>query len=257
MHILLTNDDGYSANGLVALYQALAAKHEVTVVAPEVEQSAIGHAITVSEPIKVRPLTTENAAFNGYAVRGTPADCVKLACCELLNAPPDLVVSGINHGANVGVNILYSGTVSAASDAAIMGLPALAFSQEFAQNMDFSAAAEYAAKLVDAFFSLGVPTGVLLNVNVPSRPKNQIKGMRLVYQSGARLNESFERRQDPRGRIYYWQLGETMRATGNIEDDHQSLSDGYITITPIRHDLTHYQELDRLKNKNQLLPVFP
>lgn len=248
MRILLTNDDGYQAKGLLALYEQLAQEHEVTVVAPEAEQSAIGHAITVNEPIRVMPL--EN--MPGFAVRGTPADCVKLAIYELLSQPPELVLSGINHGANVGANILYSGTVSAASDAAILGWPAIAFSQEFYQPFDFSQAAGYARKLVNSFFKLNLSPGLLLNVNVPSN--QPIKGVRLVKQSNARLAECFQRYVDPRGRVYYWPAGETMSDTKDPDDDHYALSQGYITITPVRHDLTHYQQLESLRENACLLP---
>lgn len=257
MHILLTNDDGYQAEGITALYHELSAHHQVTVVAPETEQSAIGHAITVAEPIKVRRLNKKNSHFDGFAVRGTPADCVKLGFFELLPHPPDLVVSGINHGANVGVNILYSGTVSAASDAAILGLPAIAFSMRYQRDDDFSVAAQFALQMVDSFFSLEVPNGILLNVNVPNLPRRSIRGVRLVHQSDARLIEDFDRRVSPRGAMYFWLVGETMGKTGNPNDDFQSLEDGYITITPIRHDLTHYKELERLKQKESMLPQFP
>lgn len=256
MRILLTNDDGYQARGLLALYEQLSLDHQVIVVAPETEQSAIGHAITVSEILRVRVLSLENAPFNGFAVRGTPADCVKLGVYELLDAPPQLVVSGINHGANVGVNILYSGTVSAASDAAILGLPAIAFSQQDRKgnHVDFSMAAAYARKLVNAYAGLEVPEGLLLNVNFPCLPQDRIKGVRLVRQSQAQLNERFERYLDTKGRPYYWPAGETMSASHDPADDLHNLIDGYITITPIGHDLTNYPELARLQKKAGKLP---
>ena len=255
MHILLTNDDGFQAKGLRALYEAISVHHKVTVVAPETEQSAIGHAITVADPIRVREIT--NMEFNGFAVRGTPADCVKLAVLELLQEPPDLVISGINHGANLGVNVLYSGTVSAASDAAILGFPAIAFSQEYLgdKNTSFEVAAHFARRLVDIYPELQMPRNVLLNVNIPHLPQDFIKGVRFVRQSNARLAERFEKRMDPRGSMYYWQVGETMDFRSEKDTDVLAMTDGYITITPLGHDLTHQEEVKRLqKDKSRLLP---
>lgn len=245
MRLLLTNDDGVYAPGLAALHQALADRHEVVVVAPETEQSAVGHSITLADPIRVRPLGPRTG-FSGWAISGTPADCVKLALNELLPHPPDLVVSGINPGANVGVNVLYSGTVSAANEAAILGLSGLAISVAAHQDPDFSYAARLAAHLVDLYPSLGLPPETCLNVNVPSLPDDQIKGIRFTRQSNARLMERFLRRSDPRGRTYFWQAGETMGSDGDLDTDYPALRAGYVTITPVRHDLTNEQMLGNL-----------
>ncbi len=254
MRILITNDDGVQAPGLLALHLALAAGHEVTVVAPETEQSAVGHAITLSDPLKVRPLTP-SGELAGFAVRGTPADCVKLAVQELLPAPPDLVVSGINLGANLGQNVLYSGTVSAASEAALYGLPAMAVSLDSFKPGDFSLAGRVAAHLAAALPGLGLPPGVALNVNVPALPAERIKGLRFTRQSRARLRERFLKRSDPRGNTYYWQAGETMGDEEGLASDYPALKAGYVTITPLRQDLTHGEVLARLAGCGLELPA--
>lgn len=247
MRILITNDDGVYAPGLAALHQALAKEHEVTVAAPETEQSAVGHAITLSDPIRVRPLGPPNG-YQGWAVSGTPADCVKLALCELLDQPPELVVSGINLGANLGVNLLYSGTVSAATEAALQGLPAVAISLDTHQDPDFSTAAAFAARLVKQLGHLPMGKIAPLNVNVPAIAPDKIKGVRFTRQSQARLQERFIKRVDPHGHTYYWQAGENMGTEGGLDCDYPALLAGYITITPLSHDLTHDEMLSGLLN---------
>lgn len=251
MRILLTNDDGVFAPGIRALHKALKEDHDVFVAAPETEQSAVGHSITLTDPIKVRPLNGPSG-MDGYAVAGTPADCVKLALSELMDQKPDLVVSGINQGANVGVNVLYSGTVSAATEATIMGLGSMAFSMASHKNRDFSHAALVAAHMVEQYPQFAPPPDVSLNINIPNLPVNEIKGVRMVRQSRARLGETFLRREDPWGRAYYWQAGESMGTEGGEEADYPSLLDGYVTITPLRHDMTHNQALAQMLNKGWL-----
>lgn len=253
MRILITNDDGVYAPGLAALHAALCVAHEVTVVAPETEQSAVGHAITLANPIRVRRLGPRTG-FAGWAVTGTPADCVKLAVNELMPQPPDLVVSGINLGANVGVNLLYSGTVSAATEAAILGLPGMAVSLGTHHEPDFSYAARVAAGLAGGFTDLGLPRGVILNVNVPPLMAGQVKGVVWTRQSNARLVERFLRRTDPRDHVYYWQAGETMGAEGDLATDFPALLAGYVTLTPVQHDLTDHGVLAALGLKTLELP---
>ncbi|ADK83819.1 stationary-phase survival protein SurE [Desulfarculus baarsii DSM 2075] len=248
MRILLTNDDGVMAAGIGALHQVLCQRHEVFVVAPETEQSAVGHSITLADPIKVRPLSAKTG-MNGFAVAGTPADCVKLAMGQLMPQPPDLVVSGINQGANVGVNVLYSGTVSAATEAAILGLRSLAFSLASHTSRDFSHAAAVAAGLIEQYDLLAAPPEVCLNVNIPALPVDQIKGVRLARQSCSRLGERFLRRTDPRGHVYFWQAGESMGVEGGPDTDYPALLEGYVTITPLRHDMTHNQALRRMSEQ--------
>ena len=246
MNILLTNDDGIYAPGLNALYQALSGEHQVTVVAPESEQSAVGHAITLTDPIKVKE-ARKNGAFFGLAVTGTPADCVRLGVSELVRPKPEAVISGINLGANVGVNILYSGTVSAATEAAIIGLPALAVSLDTFIDPDFTYAANLAARLVNHLKGLNLVPGVCLNVNVPAGPAEKIKGPVWACQCPAVAGEEFDRRLDPRGNIYYWRGRESPPIDPPADSDLALLAQGYATLTPISYDLTHRRELERLK----------
>lgn len=243
MRYLLTNDDGIYAKGLAALHHELSRDAECLVVAPEVEQSAVGHAITLFRPLMVREARKNGAAL-GYAVAGTPADCVKLGIRALTGGPVDLVVSGINRGANVGVNVLYSGTVSAATEAVILGIPSLAISLDTHKDADFGFAARFARKM--AAFILAKPwPGTAVNVNIPALPEEEIKGVVVVKQGRTRLLENFERRVDPRDNIYYWLAGETQLAADESPDsDACALRRGYITITPLHSDLTRYELLD-------------
>lgn len=245
---LLTNDDGIYARGLLALYQELSKDAECLIVAPEVEQSAVGHAITISRPLMVRK-ARKNGSFLGYAVLGTPADCVKIGLGELAGGPVDLVVSGINRGANVGINVLYSGTVSAATEAAIMGLPSFAISLDSHDEADYSAAARFARKM--AAFLLDHPlANVALNVNVPAIPEGEIRGVVVAKQSRARLTESFDKRVDPRENIYYWLAGQSRPPLQELDDtDAGALKRGMIAITPIHHDLTRHDLIEGLRTR--------
>lgn len=247
MRILLTNDDGIYARGISALYDELSKDDDCLIVAPEIEQSAVGHAITLFRPLMVRS-ATKGGGFLGYAVYGTPADCVKIGIKELSDRLPDLVVSGINRGANVGVNLIYSGTVSAATEAVIMGVPALAISLDTHQDADFTFAAQFARKLVSQIKKGRSLQGSAMNVNVPSLPEEKIKGIAVVRQGRGNIIESFEKRTDPRGNIYYWISGETLTAETDLQTDVSALAQGYITVTPIQYDLTRYDLLDPVKN---------
>lgn len=239
---------------MAALHAALNGDHELFVVAPETEQSAVGHAITLADPIRVRRLGPRTG-FDGWGVTGTPADCVKLAVNQLLAQKPDLVIGGINRGANVGVNLLYSGTVSSATEAAILGIPGIAVSlHTHAEEADYSFAAKFVAHLVSCLPTLPITDQAALNVNIPALVQDQIKGVLFTRQSQAQLTERFIQRQDPRGQTYYWQAGETMGRDGGLETDYTALENGYVTITPVRHDLTHGELLDKLKKQPLGLP---
>lgn len=243
---LLTNDDGIYARGLSALYQELSREAECIIVAPEVEQSAVGHAITISRPLMVRKAKKNGNVF-GYAVLGTPADCVKIGLDELAGGPVDLVVSGINRGANVGINVLYSGTVSAATEAAILGVPSLAVSLDTHEDADYSTAARFARKMA-AFILENPLSNVALNVNIPAVSEGEIRGVVVTKQGRARLMESFDKRIDPRDNIYYWLAGETQMPEQEQDDtDASALKRGMITVTPIHFDLTRHDLIDGLQ----------
>ncbi|MBN1614594.1 MAG: 5'/3'-nucleotidase SurE [Deltaproteobacteria bacterium] len=247
MRFLLTNDDGIYARGLYALYEELSKEAECLIVAPEVERSAVGHAITLFRPLMVRQ-AKRNGRFLGHAVNGTPADCVKIGLKELSDGPVDLVVSGINLGANVGTNVIYSGTVSAATEGAIMGVPAMAVSLDSRrQDADFSFAARIARKMALFMLKDNPDRHVPINVNVPDVPEAEIQGIAVTRQGRARLIETFEKRVDPRENVYYWLAGE-IQVAGREEPDCDSyaLSRNMVSITPIYYDLTRHDILDSL-----------
>jgi 5'-nucleotidase len=254
MRFLLTNDDGIYARGLTALYDELSKEADCLVVAPEVEQSAVGHAITISRPLMVRE-TRKNGHFQGYAVMGTPADCVKIGLKALSEKPVDLVISGINRGANVGMNVLYSGTVSAATEAVILGVPSIAVSLDSHREADYTFAACFARKMA-AFLMKNPIKDTAVNVNVPAIPEEEIKGVVVVRQGKARLLESFEKRVDPRDNIYYWLAGETQLPDNEAADsDAMALRRGFITLTPLYCDLTRYDALEDLAAKIRVEPL--
>jgi len=246
MRILLTNDDGIYAPGLLALYEVLKSDHEVHIVAPESEMSAVGHAITLTSPIMVQAVR-KGGAFFGHAVKGTPADCVKIAIQELLDKPPDIVLSGINVGANVGVNILYSGTVSAATEGAFLGIRSAAISLATLRDPDFRFAARFSKEIIRFMMESDLKDGTALNVNIPAVSTEKIAGVCLARQGTSRFEERFERRNDPRGNVYYWLMGEKFIENGNPDNDSVALRQNKITITPIHYDLTSERELERLR----------
>ena len=249
MTILLTNDDGIYAPGLMVLYRELQTWGEVKVVAPESEQSAVGHAISLTNPLRVKEVALDGGV-RGWAVSGTPADCVKIALAELLPSRPDLVVSGINLGPNVGINVLYSGTVSAATEASILGIKGVALSlNSYDQDADFATAASLAREVLARIKNWqNWSNGICLNVNLPALPRDRIKGIRVTRQDTGPLVEHFERRVDPRKHVYYWLAEINERKELDPETDYGALAAGYISITPIHHDLTHYHSLEDLRN---------
>lgn len=249
MHILLTNDDGIQAVGLRTLYRALlAAGHRVDVVAPVSEQSAVGHAVTMSMPLKVKRF--ESDGFRGLGVSGTPVDCVKLGLSELLDEAPDLVVSGINAGCNVGVDVIYSGTVSAATEGALMGLPALAVSLDDFSPADVSAQAAWAADFVGRMDWSVLPAQCVLNLNFPQGPLDRTKGLRVCRQTTAAYNDWYVARKDPRGHDYYWLEGEIPRDKVAPGTDRHLLWEGYITLTPLRLNFTDHEMLSVLESQD-------
>jgi len=250
MRVLLTNDDGINAKGLYALYKIFRqAGAEVFVVAPEGERSAVGHAITLYKPLRVHEVEKNGELF-GYAINGTPADCVKIAVRALMDKEPDVVISGINLGPNVGVSVIYSGTISAATEAAILGIPAMAVSVDSFTEIDFTAAAKVTLNLAKHLAKNGLPYGVLLNVNIPSLPETEIRGVAITRQSKSRFVEKFDKRVDPRGRVYYWLTGDMEILEEGEDTDERALKEGKISITPIHYDMTDYRMLEKLRNWN-------
>ncbi|MCC7210983.1 MAG: 5'/3'-nucleotidase SurE [Candidatus Brocadia sp.] len=240
MHLLLTNDDGIYAPGIAALKQNIQDLGHVTVVAPDVEQSGVGHSITFSHPLRVREVQANNQRI-GYGVNGSPADCVKLAIYEVMEQRPDVVISGINMGSNVGIHILYSGTVAAAVEAAIMGYPSIAISFEISGRYDdIHSAAKVARSVIERILTHKLPKGSLLNINIPSIPPDQIKGIKVTRQYAQDFRENFEKRTDPSGRSYYWLLGTDKTRHREEDTDIHAINEGYISITPLRYDLTDY-----------------
>lgn len=253
MQILLTNDDGINAAGLAAFRKALGRMGDVVTVAPESEQSAVGHAITLHRPLRVHRVADPGDGV-AYAVTGTPADCVKIALAELLDRPPGLVASGVNLGPNSGVSVFYSGTVSAAFEGALMGIPSIAVSLNTFENPDFGPAAEVGARLAAMILAEGLPDGVFLNVNVPALPAEELRGIRVVRQALSRFIENYHRRHDPRGREYYWLDGYLEPIDPADDTDIAAVRDGYVGITPLRADLTH-PELARELAGRDLTPL--
>lgn len=245
MRILVTNDDGIQSPGLHALVRALQGWGEVWVIAPDREQSAVGHAITLSEPIRLFPWTIDGADHT-FAISGTPADCVKLALTELMPARPDLLLSGVNRGENTGLSVIYSGTVSAATEGTINGIPSIAISLASFVSTRFESAALVGRRIAEVAAERGLPRETLLNVNVPDLPLDAIQGIRVTRQGRARFQETFVKRADPRGKIYYWMDGAKLPLE-ETDTDGTALHEGYVSVTPIRLDLTHHDFLRELR----------
>ncbi len=240
MRILLTNDDGIYAPGLRALRLELLKLGEVLVVAPAAEQSAAGHSVTLMTPLIVQEVQDDQKGPLGWAVEGRPADCVKLALRELLPWTPDLVVSGMNSGANTGINVLYSGTVAAAIEGAFFKITSIACSLEYTKlrPLDFARGAGLARSVIEEILAHRPPTGSLFNINIPSSERGPVRGVRVLPQNIAQFVEGFDRRSDPRGRVYFWSTPDFSCPDPHPDTDVTALPEGYITITPLRFDLT-------------------
>ncbi len=251
MHILLTNDDGIHAVGLRALYAAfVGAGHQVSVVAPMTEQSAVGHSITVFTPLRVR--TVRDAEFEGTGVFGTPADCVKLAFSTLLERKPDCLVSGINSGANVGVDIVYSGTVSAATEGALAGVPSMAVSFDDFHPVNLTAQAAWVLNFLENGLLSHFRAHTVCNINFPCVEKGVGKSLKVCRQTAAVYQDRYDKRCDPRGQGYYWLTGEIPQARVEAGADRALLSAGYITLTPLHFDFTHWESLKSIEAQMEL-----
>jgi 5'-nucleotidase len=246
--ILVANDDSISAKGIRTLAAVMSEIGEVVVVAPDTHQSGMGHAITLDRPLRVNKVKDYLPNVEAYKCSGTPADCVKFGKHFILKGRKiDLVVSGINHGSNSSIAILYSGTMSAAIEAAIEGIPAIGFSLcDFGPDADFSHTVEYVKKIAMKVLNDGLPHGVALNVNFPKKSEEEIKGIKICRQTDALFKESFEERKDPYGRNYYWMDGFLQNEDTGGNTDEDALKENYISIVPAKFDLTDYQAIETL-----------
>lgn len=249
--ILVTNDDGITAPGIRALIQMMNEIGEVWVVAPDSPQSGMGHAITIDSTLFCEKVTIDDGVQNNreWACSGTPVDCVKLALSKILPRRPDLCVSGINHGANSSINVIYSGTMSAAVEAGVEGIPAIGFSLcDFSYSADFFAAEKFIKKIVLEALKQKAPKGMILNVNIPKLEEPQIKGIKICRQAKAVWVESYDERKDPKGRTYYWLTGKFENQDKGKDTDEWALSEGYISVVPVQYDLTAYHFISDLNH---------
>ncbi len=247
LRILVSNDDGIDAPGIAGLTFELKKLGDVTVVAPDKQRSAVGHAITVNYPLRAKEFS-KNGTFFGYAVEGTPADCVKLAVRSLLKEKPDILLSGVNHGSNTAINIIYSGTVSAATEGTVLGIPSIAVSlSTWDREPDFRFASKFSRILAAFVAQEGLPHGTLLNVNIPAVKEREIKGVRLTRQGKTRWDDTFDVRRDPNNKEYYWLTGKLEVMDESEDTDEIAVMNRYVSITPIHYDLTDYETLSKIR----------
>ena len=246
--ILVTNDDGISASGIRNLISIMNDFGDVVVVAPDGPQSGMGHAITIDSTLRCDKIIVDKGPQKEYACSGTPVDCVKLAVNQLLERKPDLCVSGINHGSNSSINVIYSGTMSAAVEGALEGIPSIGFSLlDYAPDADFSEAEIYIRKIVQSVLDQGMDKGVCLNVNVPKIKEDQvIKGIKICRQASANWEEEFEKRVDPKGRTYYWLTGKFVNYDKGTDTDEWALANHFVSIVPVQFDITAYPSISSL-----------
>ena|SRR5688572_16492269 len=245
--ILITNDDGVTAPGIMNLVEAVKDLGKVVVVAPDKPQSGMGHAITIGQPLRLHKANVFGD-IEAYSCTGTPVDCVKLAVDKILHRKPDLCLSGINHGANHSINVIYSGTMSAAVEAAIESIPSAGFSLlDYSIEADFTGARKYVRMVVEKMLATKMEKHTVLNVNIPALPAEALKGFKLCRQAYAKYEEDFMERQDPHGRKYYWLTGEFVNFDNGKDTDVWALANGYISIVPVQFDMTHYEQKSKLE----------
>ncbi|MEM6319278.1 MAG: 5'/3'-nucleotidase SurE [Bacteroidota bacterium] len=247
--ILVTNDDGLFAPGIKTLIEVVQSIGTPLVVAPDSPQSGMGHAISIHDPIRLNKVNTFEGV-EAYECSGTPVDCVKLARNVVLNGRvPDLCVSGINHGSNVAINILYSGTMSAAMEASLEGINSIGFSLlDFTFDADFDPSRPFVKKIIEYSLKNGFGASKLLNVNIPKLPQNEIKGIKVCRQANAGWKEDFQENRDPLDRPYYWMSGEFVNNDSGEDTDVWALENGYVSVVPCQHDLTAYKSIETLKS---------
>lgn len=247
-HILVTNDDGYHAPGILKLTALMQELGDVTVVAPEEPMSGVGHAITVRNPLRLQKRSKQNG-LEIWSCKGTPVDCVKLGEQIVLRKKPDLVVSGINHGSNAAVNIVYSGTMGAVLESTISGIPSIGFSIcDYRHDADFSYVDKYIKQIVREVLEKGLPEQTCLNVNIPAVNGADIKGMKVCHQANARWVEEYDERKDPANRDYYWLTGKFELLDDNPGTDEWALRQNYISVVPVHYDLTAHHAMEHIKN---------
>lgn len=246
--ILITNDDGITALGIRTLIEVMLTIGEVVVVAPDSPQSGMGHAITINDTLYCDPIRIkEDATHREYTCSGTPADCVKLANQQILDRKPDICVSGINHGSNSSINVIYSGTMSAAVEAGIEGIPAIGFSLlDYSHEANFEPARRYVEHITREVIKKGLPKGIVLNVNIPNLPATEIKGTKVCRQARAQWVEDFDKRTNPMGRDYYWLTGTFENQDKGEDTDEWALANGYVSIVPVQFDLTAHHFIQEL-----------
>ena len=245
--ILVTNDDGINAPGIRTLISVIKDVGDIIVVAPDSPQSGMGHAITINSTLHSSRITPKDSEIIEYSCSGTPADCVKLAINELMPRKPDLCVSGINHGSNSSINVIYSGTMSAAIEAGIEGVPAIGFSLlDYRWNANFSESKDFIKKITQNALKNGIPKGVVLNVNIPSVEKSKIKGVKVCRQANASWVEEFDKRKNPLGQEYYWLTGKFVNKDKGEDTDEWALNQNYISIVPVEFDLTAHHAIQEL-----------
>lgn len=247
--ILVTNDDGITAPGIRTLISVMNEIGDVVVVAPDNPQSGMGHAITVNTTLRCNPITVDEGPQLEYSCSGTPADCVKMAVNEILNKKPDLCVSGINHGANSSINVIYSGTMSAAVEAGIEGVPAIGFSLlDYNWDADFEACKEFVRNITLNVLKHKLPEGVVLNVNIPKLKKEHIKGVRICRQALGNWKEDFDKRVSPQGENYYWLTGKFVNLDQGEDTDLWALENDYVSVVPVQFDLTAHHYIQKLNS---------
>jgi 5'-nucleotidase len=248
--ILITNDDGVSAPGLLNLVEAVKDLGKVVVVAPDKPQSGMGHAITIGQPLRLHKLHSADTEVETWSCTGTPVDCVKLAVDKVLHHKPDLCLSGINHGANHSINVIYSGTMSAAVEAAIESIPSIGFSLlDYSIEADFNGARKYARIIVEQLLKSKPDKHLVLNVNFPAVVEEEIMGIKICRQAYAKYVEDFIERNDPHGRLYYWLTGEFVNFDKGKDTDVWALSHNFVSVVPVQFDLTNYTLKDKLEKQ--------
>ncbi|MBP6301868.1 MAG: 5'/3'-nucleotidase SurE [Bacteroidia bacterium] len=243
--ILVSNDDGITAPGIRALVEAVQPLGDVVIVAPDSPQSGMGHAVTISKPLRLDQIRTDiYGELQAWQCSGTPADCVKLAVSKVLHRKPDLLVSGINHGSNSSINVIYSGTMSAAVEGAIESIPSVGFSLlDYSYDADFSYAKKVANTVAKNILTNGLPKGTLLNVNIPKLKEAESKGIKVCRQALAKWEEEFDERKDPNGRTYYWLTGKFVNYDKGEDTDEWALQNGYVSLVPVHFDLTAHESI--------------